>query len=239
MEINEIEHHAQAEHTAADGLACFAVVVPGLEKIAAAELNTLAVHAVQVVEGGVNFTGSMDALCRINLRARSITRVLVRLAGFKALSFPELFNKAVEVMIRARRLVKDDGARTELDVGVARIYERKSAAERQFGTPEKAAAYRDEAVAAYQSVIMFRDPNDAAVAPHLQAAYAACLPLMVEMERWDDVVQDAQKYLEAFPNGKDAPAVRQAQNIARVKGGSAKTGESNGETSAADDEPLL
>ncbi len=152
---------------------------------------------------------------------------------------PELFNKAVEVMIRARRLVKDDGARTELDVGVARIYERKSAAERQFGTPEKAAAYRDEAVAAYQSVIMFRDPNDAAVAPHLQAAYAACLPLMVEMERWDDVVQDAQKYLEAFPNGKDAPAVRQAQNIARVKGGSAKTGESNGETSAADDEPLL
>ncbi|HCS13135.1 MAG: RNA methyltransferase [Zetaproteobacteria bacterium CG06_land_8_20_14_3_00_59_53] len=94
MEINEIEHHAQAEHTAADGLACFAVVVPGLEKIAAAELNTLAVHAVQVVEGGVNFTGSMDALCRINLRARSITRVLVRLAGFKALSFPELFNKA-------------------------------------------------------------------------------------------------------------------------------------------------
>ena len=73
---------------------CFAVVVPGLEKIAEAELNALAVHGVEIVEGGVNFTGSMDALCRVNLRARSITRVLLRLADFKALSFPELYNKA-------------------------------------------------------------------------------------------------------------------------------------------------
>lgn len=94
MENNEIESHVQAVHGVSDGLVCFAVVVPGLEKIAAAELNTLAAHGVEIVEGGVNFTGSMDALCRINLRARSITRVLVRLADFKALSFPELFNKA-------------------------------------------------------------------------------------------------------------------------------------------------
>jgi len=73
---------------------CFAVVVPGLERIAEAELNALAAHGVEIVEGGVNFTGSMDALCRVNLRARSITRVLLRLADFKALSFPELYNKA-------------------------------------------------------------------------------------------------------------------------------------------------
>ena len=73
---------------------CFAVVVPGLEKIAEAELNALAVHGVEIVEGGVNFTSSMDALCRVNLRARSITRVLLRLTDFKALSFPELYNKA-------------------------------------------------------------------------------------------------------------------------------------------------
>ena len=74
-------------------LHCFAVVVPGLEKLAAAELTALAAHGVEIVEGGVNFTGSMDALCRVNLRARCITRVLVRLKSFKALSFPELFNK--------------------------------------------------------------------------------------------------------------------------------------------------
>jgi len=137
----------------------------------------------------------------------------------------EMFNKAVEVMNRALKFAKDDGTKTELYVGVARTFERKSAAEKQFGTPEKAASYRDEAVAAYQSVIMFRNPNDAAVAPHLQDAYAACLPLMLEMQRWDDVVQDAQNYLAAFPNGKYALVVRQALNRARVSGGTAQTGE--------------
>jgi len=94
MENNEIEEEAQVKNPASDGLACFAVVIPGLEKVAAAELTALAAHDVQVVEAGVNFSGSMDALCRVNLRARSITRVLVRLADFKTLSFPELFNKA-------------------------------------------------------------------------------------------------------------------------------------------------
>ncbi len=151
----------------------------------------------------------------------------------------DLFNKAVTVMVRARRLVKDEGTRTELDVGVARIFERKSAAERQFGTAEKADAYRDEAVAAYQAVIMFRAPGDAAVDPHLQDAYASCLPLMLDMKRWDDVVQDAQDYVNAFPKGKHILAVRQALNRARVSGGAAQTAETTGETPAADDEPLL
>ncbi len=137
----------------------------------------------------------------------------------------ELFNKAVTVMNRAQKFAKNDGIKTELSVGVARTFERKAAAEKQFGTPEKAASYRDEAVAAYQSVIMFRNPNDEAVAPHLQDAYVACLPLMLEMGRWDDVVQDAQNYINAFPNGKHILAVTQARNRARVSGGAAQTGE--------------
>jgi 23S rRNA G2445 N2-methylase RlmL len=78
-------------------LDCFAVVVPGLEQVAAEELMALAVHDVRVIEGGVEFSVSIDALCRVNLRARSITRVLLRLAEFKALSFPELFNKARKI----------------------------------------------------------------------------------------------------------------------------------------------
>ena len=132
----------------------------------------------------------------------------------------DLFNKAVTTMNRARRFAQDDGVRTELDVGVARIFERKTAAERKFGTAAKADEYRNEAVAAYQAVIMFRDPNNAALAPHLQDAYAYCLPLMLEMERWDDVVDDAQKYLSTFPSGKHVLIVRQALTRARVGGGS-------------------
>jgi putative N6-adenine-specific DNA methylase len=78
-------------------LTCFAVVIPGLEKIVEAELNALSAHEVQAKEAGVSFCGSMDTLCRVNLRARSVTRVLVRLAEFKALSFPELYNKSYKI----------------------------------------------------------------------------------------------------------------------------------------------
>jgi len=133
----------------------------------------------------------------------------------------ELFNKAVDAIKRARRLVKDPGLQVELDVVVAQIFERKMQAEGKFGKPEKVEEYRNEAVAAYQAIIMFRDAKNATVAPHLQDAYAACLPLMLGMERRDDVMQDAQKYLTAFPGSKHEMAVRQALNKARVSGGTA------------------
>ncbi|MDQ6999526.1 MAG: class I SAM-dependent RNA methyltransferase [Mariprofundus sp.] len=78
-------------------LSCYAVVVPGLETMAGDELNELAAHNVQVEEGGVSFTTTMDGLFRINLRSRIVTRVLIRLASFRAMSFPELYNKSRKV----------------------------------------------------------------------------------------------------------------------------------------------
>ena len=74
-------------------LSCYAVVVPGLEAIAAAELSELSAHEIKPDAGGVHFTSTMDGLYRINLRSRCCTRILIRLAQFKALSFPELYNK--------------------------------------------------------------------------------------------------------------------------------------------------
>ena len=78
-------------------LSCYAVVTPGLEAIAAAELNELAAHEVILEEGGVSFVTTMDGLFRINLRSRIATRILIRLAVFRALSFPELYNKSRKV----------------------------------------------------------------------------------------------------------------------------------------------
>jgi len=78
-------------------LNCYAVVVPGLEGIAADELKELAAHDIQMGDGGIAFTATMDGLFRINLRARTITRILIRLASFRALSFPELYNKSKKV----------------------------------------------------------------------------------------------------------------------------------------------
>jgi tetratricopeptide (TPR) repeat protein len=131
-----------------------------------------------------------------------------------------LFDEAVVAMKRARKFSKDVGTQTELDVGVARIFERKAAAELKFGDVEKAEAYRNDAVAAYQIVIMFGNPNDKEVSPYIEDAYFYCLPLLLEMERWDDALQDAERYTVDFPKGKYTLKIRQYQNKARVSGGS-------------------
>ncbi len=70
----------------------FAVTLPGLESVAAAELRALGVDASEE-QGGVAFSASDDALYRIHLRARSITRVRIRLGEAGALSIPELYDK--------------------------------------------------------------------------------------------------------------------------------------------------
>lgn len=71
----------------------YAVVPPGLEAVAAAELAGFAAHDIAPERGGIAFTGSQELMARVNLRARTLTRVLMRLDHFKALSFPELYNK--------------------------------------------------------------------------------------------------------------------------------------------------
>ena len=78
-------------------LNCYAVVVPGLEGIAADELHELGAHDVQMGDGGIAFTTTMDGLFRINLRSRCITRVVLRLASSKALTFPELYHKVRKI----------------------------------------------------------------------------------------------------------------------------------------------
>lgn len=131
-----------------------------------------------------------------------------------------LFNEAVTAMKRAERFASDAGTKTKLSVGTARIIERKVEAEKKFGTKEKAEAYRNEAIAAYQGIIMFRDAKDPAVAPYLQEAYLYCLPLMLKTERYEDVMHDAKNYMKYFPNGKYIGEIRSFMNKARIGGAS-------------------
>ncbi len=67
----------------------FAVTAPGLEAICAGEAAALGVRP-QVAEGGVAWRGSMESVARANLWLRTASRVLVRVAEFKASAFFEL-----------------------------------------------------------------------------------------------------------------------------------------------------
>ena len=68
----------------------YAIVIPGLESLAAQELTKLSAHDIHIDEGGVGFSGSWETLYRVNLRSRLITRVLLRLAKFSSMNIQSL-----------------------------------------------------------------------------------------------------------------------------------------------------
>ena len=76
---------------------CFAVVTPGLETVAATELQALGFTDAKVEDGGVAFTADDAGLVRANLTSRVASRIVVRLASFPATSFAELERKAKNV----------------------------------------------------------------------------------------------------------------------------------------------
>jgi len=67
----------------------FAVSPPGLEEMVATELRQLGIDG-RVVHGGVEWTGDAPSMRRVNLHARIVARVLVRVAAFRARTFFEL-----------------------------------------------------------------------------------------------------------------------------------------------------
>lgn len=76
----------------------FAVVQPGFEQTAATELAALGIeHNVTVVEGGVEFTAKLEECYRVNMACRTISRVIMRIAEFKAVEKDVLRKKVAEI----------------------------------------------------------------------------------------------------------------------------------------------
>lgn len=65
----------------------------GIESVVARELAGLGYTDQKVEDGKVTFTGDELAICRSNFWLRSADRVLVRVAGFPARNFDELFEQ--------------------------------------------------------------------------------------------------------------------------------------------------
>ncbi|MDQ3950207.1 MAG: THUMP domain-containing protein, partial [Gemmatimonadota bacterium] len=70
-------------------VAAFAIAAPGLEPIAAAELDRLGVVGT-MEPGGVGWSGTLESVARANLWLRTASRVVVRVAVFRARTFHEL-----------------------------------------------------------------------------------------------------------------------------------------------------
>lgn len=75
----------------------FAVAAPGLEGIVEGELRELGIVALKRIDGGVEFDASRRQLYDANLDLRTASRIIVRLAEFKALTFADLEQRAKRV----------------------------------------------------------------------------------------------------------------------------------------------
>ncbi len=69
---------------------CYAIVAPGLEQLAAAELRAIGIEPGEIEPGGVAFAADDTGLFDANLRLRTVSRVIVRVAEFRATAFHEL-----------------------------------------------------------------------------------------------------------------------------------------------------
>jgi putative N6-adenine-specific DNA methylase len=69
---------------------CLAVCAPGLEQLVRAELAALGIRPGRTIHGGVTFTATPRRLYAANVWLRTASRVLVRIARFRATSFADL-----------------------------------------------------------------------------------------------------------------------------------------------------
>jgi len=128
----------------------------------------------------------------------------------------DIFNSAVKAIKQARQFARKPGIQAQLDVEVARLMIRKSESETQFGSPEKAEEERNTAVATLQLLIGLGDSTNPEVRGHIEDAYQECWPLLMDMERYKDVIHDSETYLKYFPRGKYALDAKKWANKARM-----------------------
>jgi len=75
----------------------FAIVQPGFEEVAAAEIIAAGVSDTELIEGGVIFRANVETVWKIHLATGGITRVLMRLASFRVIYFEKLHEKVAEM----------------------------------------------------------------------------------------------------------------------------------------------
>ncbi len=133
----------------------------------------------------------------------------------------DLFNEAIKGLKRAKKVAvqrKDTGLQSKTSVQVARILVLKAKAEEEYGDKVvKAPEYREDAIGAYQTLIMFADVDDKNIRPNLEDAIHECIPLFRDAGKWEDIQGDCERYFKLFPDGKHKRDIMRWQNEAKGK----------------------
>lgn len=115
--------------TADGGFEILLVTFPGLEEALKAEAKSLGFRPVDTITGGVLLHGGWPDVWRANLRLRGVSKVLVRIASFRAFHLAQLDKRARKVPW-ADVLRPGQPVRVEVTCKGSRIYHAGAAAER-------------------------------------------------------------------------------------------------------------
>ncbi|UYO00948.1 MAG: class I SAM-dependent RNA methyltransferase [Devosia sp.] len=107
----------------------FAVSTPGLELPLAEEIRAAGFADAQLVDGGVEFAGNWNEVWRANLVLRGATRILVRVASFRAMHLAQLDKRASKLEWE-KILRRDIALHVEASCRRSRIYHAGAAAQR-------------------------------------------------------------------------------------------------------------
>jgi putative N6-adenine-specific DNA methylase len=117
----------------------FAVTAPGLEPLAARELRELGLAPGAPEPGGVSFRATPAGLYAANLRLRTASRVVVRVAEFPARAFHELERQARRIPWE-RFVAPGTAVAFRVTCRKSRLYHSDAVAERLHAAAERAGA---------------------------------------------------------------------------------------------------
>jgi putative N6-adenine-specific DNA methylase len=115
-----------------DRLPCLAVTAPGLAPLAEQELRAIGIAPEATAAEGVSFSASPVQLYAANLWLRTATRVVIRVASFRAETFAELERRARRV-VWERYITTGDRVRIRVTCRKSRLYHSDAVAERIAG----------------------------------------------------------------------------------------------------------
>jgi putative N6-adenine-specific DNA methylase len=121
--------HPVAGVTSTNSFEIFLVCPPGLEALLAEEARSLGFSDARVVAGGVSFSGDWRDVWLCNLKLRGASRVLARIASFRASHLAQLDKRARDVPW-ADHLRPDVPVSIEASCSRSKIYHSGAAAER-------------------------------------------------------------------------------------------------------------
>ncbi len=159
-------------------------------------------EAVKVLEDFLRKYQKSGYVIDVNL---ALSRCYAELA--KKLSDPQqskdLFKKAFSAMGKVRQYSREPDMMVKADIEMAGI---------QVLMGDKMGA-----LASYQRILLFVDPSNVKVRPHVETAFDRSLPLFRETGKMDGLQEACETYIKQFPQGQFIVKARQGRDEAKAK----------------------